>query len=125
MLPRPMPELWIDICYNRIGDRNEIFGKIKDHVPSKTTVFVAIVLANKVCNSMRRRLGVIGKQKIPPTISAPESSEIIPPYMAVWKLKSIDPVYYNIRRGYYIDLELAGPDTVFRFDMDIICRDLQ
>jgi sulfite reductase alpha subunit-like flavoprotein len=130
-LPRYMPDLWIEICYNRTGDRDIAFGKIQAHSPSQSTVFVAIVLANQVSPAMRQRLGVIGRQLVPPTIAAPGSANCprSGPYMAVWHLGSVAAVYYDVRRGHYVDLQLSAhapnPAPVFRFDMDLICRSLQ
>jgi hypothetical protein len=130
--PIAMPDLWIEVCYNRSGDRNAAFEKIQYHVPSQSTVFVAIVLANNVSTAMRQRMGVIGMQAVPPTIAAPALTNIprCGPYMAVWSLGNISPVYYNVRRGHYVDLQLVAhapnPGPVFRFDMDLlICQLLQ
>jgi hypothetical protein len=129
--PRPMPDLWIEICYNRLGDRNAVLEKIQAHLPSQSTVFVMIVLANKISEAMRQRLGAIGRQSVAPTISATGSMNVpqIGPYMAVWTLGSTDATYYNVHRGHYIDLQLVAhppnPAPVFRFDMDLICKALQ
>jgi hypothetical protein len=128
---RPMPDLWIEICYNRTGDRNAEFGKIQAHLPSHSTVFVTIVLANQVSPAMRQRLGVIGAQAVPPTIRATAlaTPPRFGPYIAVWNLGSVNAVYYDVRRGHYVDIRLTAhaPNLapVFRFDMDLICQSLQ
>jgi hypothetical protein len=129
-LQRPMPNLWIEICYNRTGDRAAAFEKIQAHSPSQRTVFVVIFLANHVSLPMLQRLGVIGAQLLPPFASP--GSAIRPqwgPYMAVWSLGSIAAIYYDVLRGHYVDLQLAAnaPNSapVFRFEMDLICRSLQ
>jgi hypothetical protein len=126
-LPRPMPELWIEICYNRTGDRDSAFEKIQAHLPSQSTVFVAIVLACKVTEAMLERMGEVGVHAVLPSIAA-AGSEIRPrrgPYIAVWTRGTTDPVYYDVRRGYYLDLQITTGAPIFRFDMDWICQGLQ
>jgi hypothetical protein len=121
-ISRPMPDLWIEVCYNRAGDRNTVFEKVQAHLPSRTTVFVAIVLANKVTADMLQSLGVIGNS---PSTAAPELAEApVPPYIVVWNLGTTDVTYYNVHTGHYVDLQLANTSPMFRLNMDLICQAL-
>jgi hypothetical protein len=128
---KPMPDLWIEICHNRPGDRDEAFAKISDHVPSISTVFVAIVLSCRLTEASKHRMGVMGPHTVPPVHPAPEMIDRprMAPYMAVWSLHQPAPVFYNIRRGHYINITLPQhppiETPILQFDMDWIAVKLQ
>src|SRR4051812_48853839 len=65
----PMGKFWIEICYSNTGDRTAAFTKIAAHVPTINTLFVAIVLINKLTPASINRVSSVhgtGAAPVPP-----------------------------------------------------------
>jgi hypothetical protein len=76
-------------------------------------------------------MGPVNLDPVPPSHEAVplDARPTIAPYAAVWSLGSVAPIYYDVRRGHFVDIHLPshprheGP--VWRLDMDLIFLELQ
>jgi hypothetical protein len=122
-----LPNLWIEVFFNKTDDRTMAMDKIRDCVIPNcgaTCAVLAIGIPSSSTEAMHRRIGV-NEPPIEPTIPA-EVEEGRPrnsPYVGYWPLGTAfeEGRWYRIRKNHHLEVVVTN-DFTFRFEFNSIIK---